>query len=79
MGYSVPHPCACTTLRRDRTASWSSSNRLAPDLVAEVGSPGESRRHMAARARRWLDRGVRLVWVVWPRRRKQSGQYKGEQ
>src|SRR5256714_6408015 len=43
--------------------------RLAPDLVGEVASPGDSRRRMAAKARRWLDRGVRLVWVVWPRRR----------
>jgi len=44
--------------------------RLAPDLVGEVASPGDSRRRMAAKARRWLDRGVRLVWVVWPRRRE---------
>jgi Uma2 family endonuclease len=44
--------------------------RLAPDLVGEVASPGDSRRRMAARARRWLDRGVRLVWVVWPRWRE---------
>src|SRR2546423_15382234 len=43
--------------------------RLAPDLVGEVASPGDSRRRMAARARRWLDRGVRLVLVAGPRRR----------
>ena len=43
---------------------------LAPDLVGEVASPGDSRRRMAAKARRWLERGVRLVWVVWPRRRE---------
>lgn len=43
---------------------------LAPDLVAEVASPSDSRRRMATKARRWLDRGVRLVWVVWPRRRE---------
>ena len=43
---------------------------LAPDLIGEVASPGDSRRRMAAKARRWLDRGVQLVWVVWPRRRE---------
>lgn len=43
---------------------------LAPDLVGEVASPSDSRRRMAAKARRWLDRGARLVWVVWPRRRE---------
>jgi Uma2 family endonuclease len=44
--------------------------RLAPDVVGEVASPGDSRRRMAARVRRWLERGVRLVGVVWPRRRE---------
>lgn len=43
---------------------------LAPDLVGEVASPSNRWRRMAAKARRWLDRGVRLVWVVWPRRRE---------
>jgi Uma2 family endonuclease len=52
--------------------------QLAPDLVAEVASPGDSRRRMAARARRWLDRGVRLVWVVWPRRREMDVWRPGE-
>lgn len=44
--------------------------RVAPDLAVEVASPGDSRRRMGEKARRWLDRGVRLVWVVWPRRRE---------
>lgn len=44
--------------------------RLAPDLVGEVASPSDSRRRMAVKARRWLDRDARLVWVVWPRRRE---------
>lgn len=43
---------------------------LAPDLAVEVASPSDSRRRMAEKARRWLDRGARLVWVVWPRRRE---------
>lgn len=37
-----------------------------PDLVAEIVSPGESRRWARDRARMWLDHGVRLVWVVHP-------------
>jgi Uma2 family endonuclease len=43
---------------------------VAPDLVIEVASPSDSRRRMGEKARRRLDRGVRLVWVVWPRRRE---------
>lgn len=43
---------------------------VAPDLAVEVASPSDSRRRMGEKARRWLDRGVRLVWVVWPRRRE---------
>lgn len=43
---------------------------LAPDLVAEIASSSDSRQRMAIKARRWRERGVRLVWVVWPRRRE---------
>jgi Uma2 family endonuclease len=40
--------------------------RLAPDLVAEVASPDQYKPEMAAKAKIYLDAGVRLVWVVWP-------------
>jgi Uma2 family endonuclease len=43
---------------------------LAPDLVAEVASPNQYRPELAAKARRYLDAGVRLVWVIWPARRE---------
>jgi Uma2 family endonuclease len=43
---------------------------LAPDLVVEIASPNQSRPKMAAKARRYLRAGVRLVWVVWPKRRE---------
>lgn len=43
---------------------------VAPDLAVEVASSSDSRRRMGEKARRWLERGVRLVWVVWPRRRE---------
>ena len=48
------------------------SNRFAaivPDLVAEVVSPSDSRRYVSAKVTACLDAGVRLVWVVEPRRR----------
>ena len=37
-----------------------------PDLVAEVRSPGDSRRDVHDKARMWLSHGVGLVWVVHP-------------
>lgn len=43
---------------------------VASDLAVEVASSGDSRRRMAEKARRWLERGTRLVWIVWPRRRE---------
>ncbi len=42
---------------------------LAPDLIVETASKGQYKPAMAAKALLWLERGVRLVWVVWPRRR----------
>ncbi|MDB5077550.1 MAG: hypothetical protein JWO42_3729 [Chloroflexi bacterium] len=43
--------------------------RLAPDLGVEIASKGQHRPAMSAKARLWLERGVQLVWIVWPRRR----------
>ena len=39
---------------------------VAPDLVVEIASPGDSRREVYDKARMWLSHGVRLVWVVHP-------------
>ena len=39
---------------------------FAPDLAVEVVSPDQTPRMMAAKARRYLSAGTRLVWVVWP-------------
>ncbi len=38
-----------------------------PDLAAEVVSPSDRPKDVAAKAQTWLDAGVRLVWVVNPR------------
>ena len=40
--------------------------RVAPDLVAEVASPSQFHPEMDAKAQLYLERGVRLVWVIWP-------------
>ena len=39
---------------------------VAPDLVVEIRSPGDSRREINDKARMWLSYGVGLVWVVHP-------------
>lgn len=39
---------------------------FAPDLAVEVASPDQTRDALAAKARRYLRGGTRLVWVVWP-------------
>lgn len=59
-------------VRADRVPSPTSSEyarawKLAPDLVAEVVSPSQYRPEMAAKAMRYLETGVRLVWVIWPK------------
>ena len=43
---------------------------LTPDLVVEIALPTQYRPDLAGKARRWLDRGVRMVWVIWPDRRE---------
>ncbi len=40
--------------------------KLAPDLVAEVVSPSQYRPEMAKKAMLYIERGVRLVWMIWP-------------
>jgi len=39
---------------------------FAPELAVEVASPSQNADHMAAKARRYLRGGTRLIWVVWP-------------
>jgi Uma2 family endonuclease len=43
---------------------------LAPDLAVEVASPNEYRPGLNEKARRYLQFGTRLVWVVWPRHQR---------
>ncbi|MDE2918769.1 MAG: Uma2 family endonuclease [Chloroflexota bacterium] len=42
---------------------------VAPDLVVEIASPGDTRRELNDKALMWLSFGVSLVWVVNPEQR----------
>ena len=39
---------------------------LAPDLIVEVLSPGNTRKQILAKLREYFAKGVRLVWVISP-------------
>ena len=41
---------------------------LAPDLAVEVVSPNDTKREVMDKIGEWLDAGVRLVWVVEPKK-----------
>lgn len=43
---------------------------LAPDLVVEIVSPGDSRTEIQRKVSIYLDAGARSVWVVYPQRRE---------
>jgi Uma2 family endonuclease len=50
---------------------------IAPDLVVVIASPSQDRPDLADKVGRWLTRGVRAVWVIWPEegsRRVDAGQ-----
>ena len=42
---------------------------IPPDLVAEIVSPSNGRKEIMAKVQEYLDAGVLLIWVVYPRRR----------
>jgi Uma2 family endonuclease len=44
-----------------------------------VVSPSQFQPEMAAKAREWLARGCRLVWVVWPDRQAVDEWLPGDQ
>jgi Uma2 family endonuclease len=39
---------------------------IAPDLVVEVVSPGDTASEIQRKVEQWLQAGVRLVWVLYP-------------
>ena len=68
-------PDACL-VRKERAPShddikaWFAPWRVAPDIVAEVVSTHDKAKGVNEKARLWLAGGVKLVWVVWPMRRR---------
>lgn len=42
---------------------------LAPDLAVEVVSPHDCRSKVEAKTQDYLEAGVQLVWVIWPKTR----------
>jgi Uma2 family endonuclease len=42
---------------------------LAPDLAVEVVSPNDTAAQVQSKVQMWLEYGVRLVWVVYPKTR----------
>ncbi|CAN5616833.1 Uma2 family endonuclease [soil metagenome] len=42
---------------------------LAPDLAVEVVSPNDTATEVQEKAREWIEAGVKLVWVVYPKTR----------
>jgi len=44
--------------------------KIAPDLAAEVASPYQYHPEMDKKATLYIERGVRLVWIIWPSRQE---------
>jgi len=44
--------------------------RVAPDLAVEIVSPGDSAEAIAEKTGDYLTSGVRLVWIIYPRKRE---------
>lgn len=55
---------------QDDFSAWFAPWHVPPDLVAEIASPSDRPGAMANKARDWLAGGVKLVWVLWPMRRR---------
>jgi Uma2 family endonuclease len=62
----IPDVGFYTAARRALIVDRTKPIPFAPDLAVEVASPSQSPKDMAAKVRRYLAGGTRLVWVVWP-------------
>jgi Uma2 family endonuclease len=71
---SLAPDVACVDVSRvpppSNTAFWFSTAYLAPDLAVEIASPSQYRPEMSKKARAWLSYGVRLVWMIWPKKKE---------
>lgn len=43
--------------------------RIAPDIVLETRSPGDTKREVSLKVARWLQAGAKIVWVIDPETR----------
>ncbi|HSL82370.1 MAG TPA: Uma2 family endonuclease, partial [Thermoanaerobaculia bacterium] len=66
----APDAAFVTRERAERVVEREKYFEGAPDLAAEVVSPGDSRREVAEKVRDYLAAGTRLVWII--DRRRQS-------
>lgn len=68
----VPDLCFIARGRVPRDEQGRYPNRLsfAPDLAIEILSPGQTVRHLTAKLTRCVRHGVRLAWLIQPRRRR---------
>lgn len=69
----------CAFVRRERIKEVERRRGFCgahPDLAVEVISPSETKREVADKARRWLQAGVSVVWVIDPETR-QATVYEG--
>jgi len=51
---------------------WDRMVPVPPDFATEIASPNDTGAEVRRKAQRYLDAGVRLVWIVWPRRHEVS-------
>lgn len=51
---------------------WDQTVPIPPDFATEIASPNDTDAAVRRKAQRLLDAGVRLVWIVWPRRQEVS-------
>ncbi len=51
---------------------------LSPDLAVEIVSPADTANEVHEKVRSYLESGVRLVWVLWPRHRAVSVYSEGD-
>lgn len=61
---------AANRLPPRNSPEYAKALQLAPDLVAEVVSPSQFQPEMKEKAGRYIKAGVRLVWIIWPKRQQ---------
>jgi Uma2 family endonuclease len=68
----VPDLCfiARGRIQKDERGRYAENVFLAPDLAIEILSPGQTVKHLTAKLTRCVAHGVRLAWLIQPRRHR---------